>query len=280
MSDVKAAEEVTSRRNSYASVEFTAEVAKQCLKQVEFYFSEFNLPYDKFLRTTAEKNEGWVPISTIATFNRMKKFRPVDKVVETLRDSSILEVSEDGENVKRRVPLNPQHDARLERGKRTVAVLNFDFSKDGEQKMSEQEKTELQENVENFFSKLGSVSQVRLKKDHRKNFNGTVIVEFSDEKGAQEFVETYGADKEVLSYDGRKLDVFSKKQYDQQREATRSKNFSGSGQRSRSFTGHRKNMPKPKRSRDAPKANEKSEETSSTQKKDGEESVASESAVE
>ena len=29
-----------------------------------------------------------------------------------------------------------------------------------------------------------------------------------------------------------------------QREATRSKNFGGSGQRSRSFTGHRKNMPK------------------------------------
>ncbi|SCU84412.1 LAFA_0D09824g1_1 [Lachancea sp. 'fantastica'] len=277
MSDVKAADESTVRRNSYTSVEFTPEVAKQCLKQLEFYFSEFNLPYDKFLRTTAEKNEGWVPISTIATFNRMKKFRPVDKVVETLRTSTVLEVSEDGENVKRRVPLDLQHDAKLERGKRTVVVQNFDFSKNGEHKLSEEEKTELQENVEGFFGKLGSVSQVRLKKDHRKNFNGTVIVEFADEKDAQQFVDTYGADKETLSFEGRKLDVFSKKQYDQQREATRSKNFSGSGQRSRSFTGHRKNMPKQKRSRDAPKADE---EQSETTQKQSEEPVASESAVE
>ncbi|CEP60443.1 tRNA maturation protein LHP1 LALA0_S01e11012g [Lachancea lanzarotensis] len=276
MSDVKTTDEASVRRNSYTAVEFTPEVEKQCLKQLEFYFSEFNLPYDKFLRTTAEKNEGWIPISTIATFNRMKKFRPVDKVVETLRNSTVLEVSEDGENVKRRVPLDLQHDARLERSKRMVTVQNFDFSKDGQDKLSEQEKTELQENVESFFGKLGSVSQVRLKKDHRKNFNGTVIVEFASEKDAEQFVDTYGADKEVLSYEGRKLDVLSKKQYDQQREATRSKNFSGSGQRSRSFTGHRKNMPKQKRSRDAPKA--EGEQSESTPKQD-EEPVASESAV-
>ncbi|SCV05922.1 LANO_0H18140g1_1 [Lachancea nothofagi CBS 11611] len=283
MSGATSVEEATPRRGSYVPVEFTEEIEKQCLKQVEFYFSEFNLPYDKFLRTTAEKNEGWVPISTIATFNRMKKFRPVDKVVDTLRSSKILEVSEDGENVKRREPLDLQTDARRERGKRTVAVMNFDFTKSGDQKMSEQEKTDLQENVEQFFSKLGSISQARLKKDHRKNFNGTVIVEFADEKSAQEFTESYGPDKEVLSYEGRKLDVVSKKQYDQQREATRSKNFSGSGQRSRSFTGHRKNMPKKIRDEAKAKAAESKpavEDKSEVPAQNVAEPSASESAVE
>ncbi|SCU88724.1 LADA_0E11738g1_1 [Lachancea dasiensis] len=287
MSSTNPTEEVTSRRNSYAPVEFTEEVEKQCLKQVEFYFSEFNLPYDKFLRTTAEKNGGWVPISTIATFNRMKKFRPVDRVVATLRGSKILEISEDGENVKRRMPLDLQSDDRRERGNRTVVVMNFDFSTKDEQKRSEQEKTALQESVEQFFAKLGSISQVRLKKDHRKNFNGTVVVEFADEKNAQEFANNYGPDKETLSYEGRKLDVVSKKQYDQQREATRSKNFSGSGQRSRSFTGHRKNMPKLKKPKNETTKKEvppiksvEEDKTDNTSQEVTESAVASESAVE
>ncbi|SCU78004.1 LAMI_0A03070g1_1 [Lachancea mirantina] len=237
MSEIeKKPEEKAPRRGSYVAVEFTPEIEQQCLKQVEFYFSEFNLPYDKFLRSTAEKNDGWVPISTIATFNRMKKFRPVDKVIEVLRRSEILVVSEDGENVKRKLPLDDQSDARRERGKRTLAVTNFEHDK-------EQDKGELQEKLETFFQKLGDVRQVRMKKDHRKRFNGTVIIEFATEQDATKFFEEYSPEKEVLSFEGRKLDVFTKKQYDVQREATRSKNFSGSGQRSRSFTGHRKNMP-------------------------------------
>ncbi|CUS20290.1 LAQU0S01e03290g1_1 [Lachancea quebecensis] len=276
MSGASATEESAPRRGSFVPVEFTPEIEKQCLKQVEFYFSEFNFPYDKFLRATADKNEGWVPISTVATFNRMKKFRPVEKVVEVLRNSEILEVSEDGENVKRRVPLDLQSDARRERGKRTVAVMNFDYE-------DKQEKTELQEEIEKFFNGLGPVSQVRLKKDHRKNFNGTVIVEFAQEKDANEFIETYGPGKETLSFQGRKLDAVTKKQYDQQREATRSKNFSGSGQRSRSFTGHRKNMPKFKKSGekdDAKGASEGAVEAADEASNEAATKEASESAVE
>lgn len=229
------------RRNSYAAVEFTPEISKQCLKQMEFYFSEFNFPYDKFLRTLAEKNEGWVPISTIATFNRMKRFRPIDKVVEVVRTSSVLEISPDGENVKRRVPLDMSRDARLEQSKKTVAVMNFPHDED-------LTKEQLQLDIETFFGSLANVNQVRLRKDHHKNFNGTVLVEFATLPECEEFMKKYGENNDdtdsELAYKGKKLTVLTKKQYDLQREATKSKNFSGSGQRARSFTGHRKNMPK------------------------------------
>ncbi|CCC66796.1 hypothetical protein NCAS_0A02380 [Naumovozyma castellii] len=243
--------QTTPRRNSFAPIEFTPEISKQCLKQVEFYFSEFNFPYDKFLRTTAEKNDGWVPISTIATFNRMKKYRPVDKVVELLKDSKILQVSEDGENVKRLVPLDlskdKKIDKRMEQNKRTLAVMNFPVEVEGD------DISELQEQIESFFDKLGKVNQVRLRRDHKKKFNGNVLVEFESLEECENFLKKYSIDQEktdqkepeeVLSYQGRKLDVMTKKQFDLQRLATKSKNFSGSGQRSRSFTGHRKNMPK------------------------------------
>lgn len=246
------------RRGSYVPVEFTPEVTKQCLKQVEFYFSEFNFPYDKFLRMTAEKNDGWVPIGTIATFNRMKKFRPVEKVVETLRTSKILQVSEDGENVKRTEPLDFEgtKNARHERNKRTLAVMNFPHENVGDM-------TELQEKLEEFFNGLAQINQVRLRRDHGRTFNGTAIVEFNSLEESEKFLKTYsGEDAETLSYEGRKLDVFSKKQYDLQREATKGKNFSGSGQKSRSMTGHRKNMPK-----EEPKTEEKKEQGGEEQTK-------------
>ncbi|CDH10772.1 probable La protein homolog [Zygosaccharomyces bailii ISA1307] len=235
-------DESQQRRGSYVPIDFTPEVSKQCLKQVEFYFSEFNFPYDKFLRMTAEKNDGWVPIGTIATFNRMKKFRPVEKVVEALRTSKILAVSEDGENVKRIEPLdlegtkNARHE-RNKRNKRTVAVMNFPHE-------NVTNMTELQEKMEEFFGKLAQINQVRLRRERGRKFNGTVIVEFKDLPECEKFLKTYsGEDAETLSFEGRKLDVFTKKQFDLQREATRGKNFSGSGQKARSFTGHRKNMP-------------------------------------
>lgn len=247
--------ETHSRRGSYVAIEFTPEISQQCLKQVEFYFSDFNLPYDKFLRMTAEKNDGWVPITTIATFNRMKRFRPVDKVVESLRSSKKLEVSEDGENVRRIEPfdLEGAKRAKMEQNKRTVAVMNFAHE-------NVTDKIELQDKLEEFFCKFGQINQLRLRKDHTKKFNGTVLIEFKDLKEAEEFLKTYtGESAETLSFETRKLDVFTKKQFDLQREATRSKNFSGSGQKARSFTGHRKNMPKASRRRSSSKKDSKPE---------------------
>lgn len=240
-----------SRRNSI--VEFDSDTTKQCLKQVEFYFSEFNFPYDKFLKTTAEQNDGWVPISTIATFNRMKKYRPMDKVVEILKGSKILEVSDDGENVRRKEPLqfSTTKELRLEQDKRTLMLCNvpFDFKN---------EKIHvLQEELEDFLNKINdNIVQIRFKRDKWKKFHGMVRVEFNNEENCMEFIKKYSNDendhdKEILSFKNKRLNIMSKKQYDLQREATKSKNFSGTGQRSRSFTGHRKNMPILTKSKDS-----------------------------
>ncbi|CCD24763.1 tRNA maturation protein LHP1 NDAI_0D04490 [Naumovozyma dairenensis CBS 421] len=258
------------RRNSFSPIEFNAKISQQCLKQVEFYFSESNFPYDKFLRSTAEKNDGWVPISTIATFNRMKKYRPVDKVIEILKTSKILQVSEDGENVKRIVPLDLSKDSknskRFDQNKRTLVIMNFPHEN------VDVEFIELQENIENFLHDLANVNQVRLRKDHQKKFNGNVIVEFQTLNDCEDFKKKYSVDNkenpdqkeplETLSYENRKLNVLTKKQFDLQREATKSKNFSGSGQRSRSFTGHRKNMPKITPPESTEKENETAEKAS------------------
>ena len=103
--------------------------AEEILKQVEFYFSDANLPRDKYLWTLTQsdpKKAGWVPIKNIASFKRMQRFQPVESIATALRASKeLLEVNEDGTMVRRKVPLvRLTQDTFTELGQRTVyAVL-------------------------------------------------------------------------------------------------------------------------------------------------------------
>lgn len=77
------------------------------IKQVEYYFSDENLPADKFLMKYVTKDkEGFVPIGVIASFRKMKKLtKDVSLIVSALRHSSVLVVSSSGRKVRRLHPL-------------------------------------------------------------------------------------------------------------------------------------------------------------------------------
>ena len=80
--------------------------------QMEFYFSDSNLPRDKFLRETVEADpDGFVDIQLLATFSRMRSLlaafggahndETIGAVVELLKTSTELTVSDDGKRVRR-----------------------------------------------------------------------------------------------------------------------------------------------------------------------------------
>ncbi|WZZ87372.1 hypothetical protein YC2023_115951 [Brassica napus] len=154
---------------------------------VEYYFSDENLPTDKFLLNAMKKNKKgfdlllelfssaarsrllirsrflieitWlaydftpsslvfaVPISTIATFHKMKKLtRDHAFIVSALKDSSFLVVSSDEKKVKRRSPLPEVRDPKIF----TVLVENLpeDHS---------------DENIRAIFGKAGSIKSVSI----------------------------------------------------------------------------------------------------------------------
>lgn len=74
-------------------------------RQVEFYFSDENLPMDRHL---LEKCGGRlnlpVSIKSICGFKKMRQYRPYLQVVEALKKSAFLDVVE-GNKIKRKVPL-------------------------------------------------------------------------------------------------------------------------------------------------------------------------------
>ncbi|CAL9130385.1 unnamed protein product [Musa acuminata var. zebrina] len=85
------------------SAMFIPAIDPQCaslLKQIDYYFSSDNLCRDVFLRNNMDE-KGWVPISLIAGFNRVRQLTTsVDFILDTLRLSTVVEVQ--GDKVRKR----------------------------------------------------------------------------------------------------------------------------------------------------------------------------------
>ncbi|CAO2171501.1 unnamed protein product [Urochloa humidicola] len=130
-------------------VVLTDELRDQIVKQVEYYFSDENLPTDEFMLKYMKKNKkGFFPIETIASFKKMKKLaQDLSVIVAALRTSSKLVVSPDGKRVRRLHPL-PQNELKDSK-KSTVLVENLppDFS---------------MESIQEKFGRVGKVVNVTI----------------------------------------------------------------------------------------------------------------------
>lgn len=63
--------------------------------QIDYYFSDANLIKDEFLKSNMD-NQGWVPISLIASFPRVKNLtNNIQLILDSLRTSTVVEVLDD-----------------------------------------------------------------------------------------------------------------------------------------------------------------------------------------
>ena len=103
-------------------VDLLAAAAAAVQKQVEFYFSDSNLPKDKFLRGKVQADpQGFVDLALLCTFSRMREHQAalgaeefVGGCSKTLKASATLVLSEDGRRVRRSAAL-PDRDTSLAR---------------------------------------------------------------------------------------------------------------------------------------------------------------------
>ncbi|WOL18715.1 hypothetical protein Cni_G27512 [Canna indica] len=190
--------------------------AKEVLRQVEFYFSDSNLPRDNFLSKAVQgSKDGLVSLALICSFSRMKShlgLQPATKpdnvseetvlaVADVLRKSSSLRVSEDGKRVGRSTELMAPEEIIEQLDSKTIAAspLPYDVKS---------------EDVESFFAKCGKVNSVRLPRHvyDKRQFCGTALIEFSEEADAKKVLE------EQLFFAGAELELQPKKDFDSERE--------------------------------------------------------------
>jgi len=80
-----------------------AELVKDIVTQVEYYFSDVNLKRDSFFQKEIKKDDGFIKIDILLKCNKLKKLcNDGDKVMNALKASEQLVVSECGKKVKRK----------------------------------------------------------------------------------------------------------------------------------------------------------------------------------
>ncbi|ELK07590.1 La-related protein 7 [Pteropus alecto] len=83
------------------------QVLADIAKQVDFWFGDANLHKDRFLREQIEKSrDGYVDISLLVSFNKMKKLTTDGKLIaRALRSSAVVELDLEGTRIRRKKPL-------------------------------------------------------------------------------------------------------------------------------------------------------------------------------
>lgn len=80
--------------------------AQKIIRQVEYYFSDDNLPKDAHLLGLIKAGEGAVSLDNIMRFGAMKELKPKSDVKEALKHSTLVELTADGKRIRRKYPLN------------------------------------------------------------------------------------------------------------------------------------------------------------------------------
>ncbi|KAK6323157.1 hypothetical protein J4Q44_G00054960 [Coregonus suidteri] len=145
-------------------------------KQVDFWFGDVNLHKDRFLRQLIEESrDGYVDISVLTSFNRMKNLTTDCKLIaRALKNSSVVEVSIEGTKVRRQRPIGEDP---KDVDNRTVYVELLP-------------KKVTHDWLERVFTKCGNVVYVSVPRykttGHSKGF---AFIEFETEEEAQKAIE-------------------------------------------------------------------------------------------
>ncbi|CAH0749240.1 unnamed protein product [Diatraea saccharalis] len=165
-----------------------SELESAIIRQVEYYFSDVNLPRDKFLREQVKLDDGWVPLDVLTKFNRLAKLSMDTNVIANALNNStsgLLEISEDNKNVRRNPELpipEMNEDRRKELMARTIYAKGFpkDASLDDLLKYFKQ-----YEEVENIIMR-----RYVDKSTKKRMFKGSVFATFKTKEQAEKFLDT------------------------------------------------------------------------------------------
>uniref|UniRef100_H0V0M5 Lupus La protein homolog n=1 Tax=Cavia porcellus TaxID=10141 RepID=H0V0M5_CAVPO len=158
--------------------------AKIC-HQIEYYFGDFNLPRDKFLKEQIKLDEGWVPLEIMIKFNRLNRLTTdFNVIVEALSKSKaeLMEISEDKTKIRRspNKPL-PEVTDEYKNDVKNRSVYIKGFPTDA-----------TLDDIKEWLEDKGQVLNIQMRRTLHKAFKGSIFAVFDSIESAKKFVETPG----------------------------------------------------------------------------------------
>lgn len=158
---------------------------KKIIRQVEFYFGDYNLHRDKFMKEHIAAGNGWFSMDVMMKFQRLSSLcSEPGTILAALKKSpnKLLELDIENQQIRRKesrpVPENNEK-YRQDLKMRTVYVKGFP-------------QTETIENITDFFEDYGCVEGVFLRKFKNPHtgamFKGSLFVTFGKAEEASSFV--------------------------------------------------------------------------------------------
>ncbi|XP_050541211.1 la protein homolog isoform X2 [Daktulosphaira vitifoliae] len=183
------------------------EVDSKILKQIEYYFSDINIKYDKFLQNKLKADDGWVEISVLLTFKRLASISKNPMVIAHAiqkATNSIVEVNENKDKIRRKpenvVPVTDDEYLN-EMIKRSIYCTGFP-------------KTATLDELLNYAASLNdfNITKVTPRKLKTKEFRGILYFTFETEEQAEAFLKLecvkYGDVKLERKWAKDILDIF------------------------------------------------------------------------
>ncbi|TDH68474.1 hypothetical protein CCR75_008681 [Bremia lactucae] len=171
---------------------------KQIKRQLEFYLSESNLRQDKFLQKAMDEM-GFVPVSVILSFNKLKGLNATERMILDEADKSpMIRVDRVKCCIAPKIFLETSQGDEADA--RTIYFDNFCATDD-------------HDSLRRVFARFGKVTLVTLPRFRlSKKFKGFGFVEFADQTAAE------NAAAESLNLDLRGIRVLSKTRWIQMKE--------------------------------------------------------------
>lgn len=152
---------------------------RKIVNQLDYYFSDVNVVHDKFLLEEFKKDEGWVKLSTLMTFSRLKALANEEsKLIEALKEceSDIVELDEEKKQVRRKNPLPDLDEYRKELDSRTLHLSGFpsDYTF---------------EPLHKWCSQYGEVESLSMRNHFKtRQFKGNILVVFKSKVDAEKLM--------------------------------------------------------------------------------------------
>ncbi|KAM0680382.1 hypothetical protein GINT2_001440 [Glugoides intestinalis] len=149
---------------------------KKLKEQIEFYFSDSNYARDSFLIAKAAENDGFVQISVLLTFKRLRAMNPtVEDVKEAVKDSNVVELNEDSlRKIKTQEFADYLNDKDI--SKRVVHMKGFCI-------------TSTLDDVKELLEAHCKPSKITLRRTQLGEFTGSCFVEFKTKEEAEEVLK-------------------------------------------------------------------------------------------